>query len=200
MALYIVLYQVLWYLPLWCSFSRLLRPFRSFLVLYPFLHKICEIYHWYLHKNFIESIDGFGYYGSFNDVNFSNWWTCWWLHLFVSSSFFTVFYTLKTFFIVIQWQLPAFSPHPSIPSQPIPPPFPTSTFPLDFVLVSFIVAPIDPSPISSSPLPSGYCYIVFNFNVSGYILFAFFLLLIRFQLKVRSYAICPSPPGLFHLA
>ena len=34
-----------------------------------------------------------------------------------------------------------------------------------------------------SPLPSGYCYIVLNFNNSGYILFAFILLLIMFQLE-----------------
>ena len=27
-----------------------------------------------------------------------------------------------------------------------------------------------------------------------------FILLIRFHLKMRSYGICPSPPGLFHLA
>ena len=33
----------------------------------------------------------------------------------------------------------AFSPHPSTPSQPNPPPSPTSTLPLDFVHVSFIV-------------------------------------------------------------
>ena len=37
----------------------------------------------------------------------------------------------------------AFSPHPSTPPQPIPPPSHTSTFPLDIVFVSFIVAPVD---------------------------------------------------------
>ena len=50
-----------------------------------------------------------------------------------------------------------------------------------------------------SPLPSGYCYIVLNFNVWLYFV-CFFLLLIIFQLKVKSYGICPSPSGLFHLA
>ena len=56
-------------------------------------------------------------------------------------------------------------------------------------------------PIIPSHLPSGYCQIVLNFNVSGYILLAcLFVLLIRFHLKVRSHGICPSLPGLFHLA
>ena len=45
-------------------------------------------------------------------------------------------YFIFNFFIVIQLQLSAFSPHPSTPPQLIPPPFPTSTLPLDFVLVS----------------------------------------------------------------
>ena len=56
-------------------------------------------------------------------------------------------------FIFIQLQLSAFSPHPSTPPQPIPPLSPTSTLPLDFVLVSFIVAPIDPSPHCPLPTP-----------------------------------------------
>ena len=43
------------------------------------------------------------------------------------------------------------------------------------------------------------CQIVLNFNVSDYILFAPFLVLILFQLKMRSYGICPSLRGLFHL-
>ena len=47
----------------------------------------------------------------------------------------------------------AFSPLPSTPPQPVPPPSPTSILPLDFVLVSFIVAPIDPSPHYPLPTP-----------------------------------------------
>ena len=50
------------------------------------------------------------------------------------------------FFIVIQLQLCAFSPHPTTPPQLNPPPSPTSTVPLDFVHVSFIVVPVIPSP------------------------------------------------------
>ena len=63
--------------------------------------------------------------------------------------FFTIyqFFSLKKIiFIFIQLQLSAFSPHPSTPHQPVPPPSPSSTLPLNFVLVSFIVAPVDPSP------------------------------------------------------
>ena len=62
--------------------------------------------------------------------------------------FFILFY-----FIFIQLQLSAFSPHPSTPPQPVPPSSPTSTLPLDFVLVSFIVAPIGPSPHYPLPTP-----------------------------------------------
>ena len=62
------------------------------------------------------------------------------------------------------------------------------------------VSPSSFSPIIPSPLPSGYCQLVPNFNVFGYILLACSFLLIRFLLKVRLYGICPSLPGLFHLA
>ena len=94
-------------------------------------------------------------------------------------SLFVVFFLI---FIVIQLQLSSFSP------QPNPPPSPTSTLPLDFVHVSFVVVPVNPSP--HCPLPTRlWLYFV-----------CFFLLLIMFQLKVRSYGICPSPPGLFHSA
>ena len=49
---------------------------------------------------------------------------------------------LKKFFIVIQLQLCAFSPHPSTPPQLNTPPSPTSTLPLDLVHVSFKVVPV----------------------------------------------------------
>ena len=60
---------------------------------------------------------------------------------------------LVVFFIVIQLQLSAFSPHPSTPPQPNPPPSPTTTLPLDFVHVSFIVVPVIPSPHYPLPTP-----------------------------------------------
>ena len=48
----------------------------------------------------------------------------------------------------------AFSPLPSTPPQPVPPPSPTSTLPLDFVLVSFIVGSYRPlSPLSPPNSP-----------------------------------------------
>ena len=43
---------------------------------------------------------------------------------------------LKNYFIVLQLQLSAFSPHPSTPPQPNPLPSPASILPLGFVYVS----------------------------------------------------------------
>ena len=103
-------------------------------------------------------------------------------------------------FTVIQLQLSAFFPHPSTPPKPNPPPSPTPTLPLDFVHVSFIVAPVNPSPHFPLPTP---LWLLLDCSYLQYLwlyFVCFFLLLIRFQLKVRSYGICPSPPGLFHLA
>ena len=103
-------------------------------------------------------------------------------------------------FIVIQLQLYAFSPHPSTPPQPNPPPSPPTTLPLDFVHVLFIVVPVILSPHCPLPTPSwllldySYLQCLWLYSV------CFFLLLIMFQLKVRSYGICPSTSGLFHLA
>ena len=53
----------------WCSYSG------SFMVLYKFvkcLFRVCEICHWYFNKDWVESINCFGYYGHFDDVNSSN--------------------------------------------------------------------------------------------------------------------------------
>ena len=81
---------------------------------------------------------------------------------------------LSFFFIVVQLQLSAFSLHSSTPPQLNPSPSPASTLPLGFIHVSFIVVPENPFPHYPFPTPLCYCYIVLNFNVSGYILFAFF--------------------------
>ena len=89
-------------------------------------------------------------------------------------------------FIVIQIQLSPFPPTtPLHHSQTHFPPL--ILRPFGFVHVFFIHVPknpsfFPPSPIIPSQLPSGYCQFVLNFNVSGYILLAFFLLLIRFHL------------------
>ena len=63
----------------------------------------------------------------------------------------------------------------------------------------FLKTPPHFPPIIPSHLPSGYCQFVLNFNVSSYFA-CLFVLLIRFHLKVRSYGICLSPPGLFSLS
>ena len=71
-------------------------------------------------------------------------------------------------FIVVQLQLSAFSPHPSIPPQPVPPPSLASTLPLGFVLVSFIGVPENPSPHYPLPTPLWLlldCSLTFNWNI-----------------------------------
>ena len=103
-------------------------------------------------------------------------------------------------FIVIQLQLYAFSPHPSTPSQLNPPPSPTSTIPPDFVHVSFTIVPAIPSSHCPHPTPPWPLLDCSQPQCLWLYFVCFFLLLIMFQLRVRSYGICPSPPGLFHLA
>ena len=90
---------------------------------------------------------------------------------------------------------PSFHPTPAKTTT-----HPTSTLPLDFVHVSFIVVPVNPSP--HCPLPTPLWLLLDGSELQCLWLYfvCFFLLLITGQLKVRSYGICPSPPGLFHLA
>ena len=107
---------------------------------------------------------------------------------------------LKNDFIVVQLQLSAFSSHPSTPPQANPPHALASTLPIGFVHVSFIVVPENPFLHYTLPPPLWLLSDCSYFYISSYILFAFFLLLFMFQLKVRSYDICPLLPGLFHLA
>ena len=60
----------------------------SFMVPYKFLkcsYSICEICHWYFNRDCIESINCFGYYGHFDDVNSSFHEHNISFHLFVSS-------------------------------------------------------------------------------------------------------------------
>ena len=89
---------------------------------------------------------------------------------------------------------------PSLHPTSAEPPSPTSTLPLDFVHVSFIVVPVITSP--HCPLSTPPCRLLDCSSRQCLWLYVvcFFLLLIMFELKVRSYGICPSPPGLFHLA
>ena len=104
-------------------------------------------------------------------------------------------------FIVVRVQFSAFPPHLP-PPQPSLPPSPVST-PLVFVHVSFIVVPVVPSPFSLHyPLPSPLWLLsVCSSFQCLWLYFAYwFILLIRFHLKIRSHGICLSLPGLLHLA
>ena len=62
-----------------------------------------------------------------------------------------IFFFFFKFFIVIQLQLCAFSPHPSTPPHPNTPPSPTSTLTLDFVHVSFYSSSCNPLSSLSPP-------------------------------------------------
>ena len=87
-----------------------------------------------------------------------------------------IFRFLKIF-IVIQLQLSAFSPHPSTSPQLNPPPSPTSTLPLDFVILSFIVSSSCKtlSPLSSphSPLAIVRLFLISMSVVIFCLLFSF---------------------------
>ena len=73
--------------------------------------------------------------------NFSFFFSC----LFDKNSDQNLFFQFLNYFIIVQLQLSAFSPHLSTPPQPNPPPSPASALPLGFVHVSFIVVPVIPS-------------------------------------------------------
>ena len=93
-------------------------------------------------------------------------------------------------------------PHHFPQLQPSPPPSPIPQ-PLAFVHVSLIVVPENPSPFSPHhplPPPLGLLSDCSQFQCLWLHFVCFFVLLIRFHLEVRSYGICLSPPGLFHLA
>ena len=112
------------------------------------------------------------------------------------------FFFFLNYFIGVQSQLSEFAPHHSPPAQPSPPSYLHFT-PLDFVHVPFIVVPENSSP--SPPLPPHISPLVtvrlFLISMSHRLYYpCLFVLVISFQLKVRSYGICPSLPGLFHLA
>ena len=109
-------------------------------------------------------------------------WQQWFKFLQISSQLFFVLFIQYNFknnyFIVytifIYNFLSAFFPNHLPLPQPNPPLPLASILPPGFVHVSLIVVPENPSPHYPSHLPSGYCQIVLNFYVSGYILLAFF--------------------------
>ena len=140
-----------------------------------------------------------------NRINFRiNWNLGLYLLLGKKVTFFFLFFvhfvvccSLK-FLLLFNYSCLHFVPIP--PPQPswtqLPPPPPPSPLILSMCPYSSSWKPFSPLSIRLSPLA-----IVTLFLISmSLVIFCFFVLLIMFQLKVRSYGICPSLPGLFHLA
>ena len=105
------------------------------------------------------------------------------------------------FLIVVQVQLSPFSPHHSpLPPHTPPPtlnPIPLWLCPCVLYTCSWWPFPYLP-PLSFSP--SRVVTVRLFFTSMSLVTFSLFVLFIRFHLKVRSYGISLSPPGLFHLA
>ena len=90
--------------------------------------------------------------------------------------FFIIYLFFTFFFIVVQLQLSPF--HLTTPLHPTHANFPPLILtPFGFDHVSFIVVPENPFPFPFPLIPShfpyGYCQLVLNLNVSGYILLAY---------------------------
>ena len=95
-----------------------------------------------------------------------------------------------------------FSPQPSPPPQPSPlpplfPPPPHCYCPC--VLYNCSFKPFTLSPYNPLPSPLWSLSACSQFQCLWLYFACLFILLIRFPLKVRSYGICLSPSGLFHL-
>ena len=105
-------------------------------------------------------------------------------------------------FIVVQVQFSALfsptqpNPYPSPPPSYFNPPHPRYC---PCVLYNCSYKPFTLFPLKFPPLSPLVTAGLFSISVS-LVVFCWFVLLIRFLLKVRSYGICLSPPGLFHLA
>ena len=78
------------------------------------------------------------------------------------------------FVVVLHYSCLHFSPHLSTPPKTKPTSLECFHHPHGVVHVSFTVVPENPSPHYPFPPPLCLCQIVLNFNVSDYILFAFF--------------------------
>ena len=95
-----------------------------------------------------------------------------------------------------------FSPHHSLPpQQSLPPTLDSSTlwlFPCVLYKCSLTTLPLF-TPIIPSHLTSGYCQFFFLFQCLQVYFTSLLVLLIRFHLYVKSYSICRSPTGLFHV-
>ena len=94
------------------------------------------------------------------------------------------------------------STHPSPLPQSSPPPSPVSTLLCycTYVLYNCSCKPFTLFPHYPLPSPVWSLSAFSQFQCLWLYFACLFVLLIRFQLKVRPYGICLSPPGLFHLA
>ena len=114
--------------------------------------------------------------------------------------YFILFYFISILFycssIVVSMFLPPLPPSPPIPTSH-PQTHPLELFPCVPYTCSLMVLPLFP-PLSLSP--SLLVTVNLLFQCLWFSFARLFLLLIRFHLQVRSYDICLSPPGLFHLA
>ena len=104
-----------------------------------------------LTKHYVKSVKRIGTYVKLMRSNLANLWK--WLSFDLVILLLNIFFQFLNYFIVIQLQLSAFSPHLSTPPQPNSPPFPASTLPLGFVHVPFIVVPENPAPHYPFPPP-----------------------------------------------
>ena len=108
-----------------------------------------------------------------------------------------------SFFAVVQVQLTPFLHPPLPPTPPIPTSHPWSYSPLALSMGPLYMFLDNPSPLPPIILLPSSLWLLSVYSLSQYpwLYFAsLFVLLVMFQLKVRSYGICLSPPGSFHLA
>ena len=119
-----------------------------------------------------------------------------WKLYFKFFKFFSFYCCSGTIVSVFPFTTPLHPSHPHFPPSILPPPF-------GFVHVSFIHVPENPSlfsPCYPHPTHLWLLSVCSLFQCLWFYFTYLFVLLIRFYLQVKSYGICPSLPGLFHLA
>ena len=118
----------------------------------------------------------------------------WWIKIWEGYLFFLIYFLLLFNYSCMPF-LPFPPPTPAEPTS-LPHPHHRPRF-CPCVLYNSSCNPLFPLSPPHSPLATAR---QFPPQCLWWYFVCFFLLLIMFQLKVRSYGICPSPPGLFHLA